>query len=863
MDSRCKLVCLLTSILMTSPFAIAQNSAVSLSSSQSVVTDPNHFIGLDGAVAGFFHHTRKLDFLYGGQDHSRSTPNEFWYLATNNGNGTFTRTAATPCDYVPNFSTDLDGDGIWDIWCSSSSTVQYGDGNGGFSAPYHYPSGSTADVLDAVAADFNGDGRPDLALITVGRQLQILLNQGSRVFTLVHTYPLPAVSGTPAVKLVAEDLNGDHKFDLVVIYGGSNSSVTPYTATSAGAFTQGSTTSIGAFVPAIISAAGRDVNRDGYGDIALITGSGVKFMFGTPAGAFVAGPAIASAGAGCFAGASGAWKGLSCLVLADLSGDGNVDLAIAGTTRGTSFNPQSYVRVYTGNGQGQFSAATQYSIPSFPKVLIAGDVNGTGRLDLTVATEAQIGITILRNIGNGRFASAVTTPAPNAQGLVAADFNRDGKPDIAVVNTPTCAAPCNGSVTHAYGSGSTWFNTPSRQTIGMHGAAIATGDLNHDGFLDLVVTNATPGDNADLSVLMGNASGSFQPAANHTLGSLSQDAFLADVNKDGKLDLIEDGGVALGKGDGTFGPLTAFPAGLAFGATNRFTVADFNGDGNPDVAFAAPDSTGNYGTIQILLGNGAGGWSVGQNIFSSQPISYITAGTIRPGKPIELVYSYNGINGIGNGYQDNTGVLNVPGNGDGTFDDTVGGAHITGGDYAYQFFGPVAIGDFNGDGKPDVGVTDPYDGEFAVAPGNGDDTFGPVAIYSADNNATGIATADFDGNKLTDVILSSNDGLTRLYGLPVPTVLPGQLNFSGAAGGTQTVSIKNTLPSAVSIGAAIPVDPSPFAIQSSTCGTSLAPGSTCTITVVIETVNGLVSHGDLIIAANGAQIEDVPLSYFP
>ena len=137
---------------------------------------------------------------------------------------------------------------------------------------------------------------------------------------------------------------------------------------------------------------------------------------------------------------------------------------------------------------------------------------------------------------------------------------------------------------------------------------------------------------------------------------------------------------------------------------------------------------------------------MGQNIFSNQLITYITAGIIRPGKPIELVFSYNGINGIGNGIQLNTGVLTVPGNGDGTFDDTPGGAPITGGDYAYQFFGPVAIGDFNGDGKPDVGVTDPFDGEFAVAPGNGDGTFGPIAIYSADNNASGIATADFDGN---------------------------------------------------------------------------------------------------------------------
>ena len=857
--------CLLAGAVLAILPALGQNNAVRLASSQSIVTDPDHFIGSHGAVAGFFHRNRKLDFLYGGQDHSRSTPSDFYYLATNNGNGTFTTTPAAPCDYVPNFSTDLDGDGIWDIWCSNSSTVEYGDGNGGFSAAYGYPPGSFPDAIDAVAADFNGDGRPDIAVITVSRQLQIFLNQGSRVFTSVHTYPLPSFTGpAPAIKLLAEDLNGDHKYDLVVIYGGANSSVTPYVATSGGAFTQGATTGIGAFVPAVISAAGRDVNHDGYGDIAVITGSGAKFMLGTPGGAFVPGPAIASPGAGCSAGSSGTTKGLSCLVLAELSGDGNVDLAITGTTwvSPTFAVAESYVRVYIGNGQGQFSSATQYSIPSFPKVLIAGDVNGTGRLDLTVATEAQAGLTVLRNVGNGRFSSAITTPAPNTQGIVAADFNRDGKPDIAAVNTPSCAAPCNGAVTVAMGSGSTYFNAPSRNPIGMHGASIAAGDLNHDGFLDLVVTNATAGDNSDVAVLLGTAAGSFLPARNYTLGSLSHDAFLADVNKDGKLDLIEDGGVALGKGDGTFGPLTAFPAGLGFGVTNSFTVADFNGDGNPDVAFAAPDQSGNYGTIQILLGNGSGGWSVGQNFSLSQLITFITAGIIRPGKPIDLVVSYNGINGIGNGSQVNTGVAVVPGNGDGTFDENAQTDAIIGGDYAYQFFGPVAIGDFNGDGKPDVGVTDPFDGEFAVAPGYGDGTFGPAALYSAVNNASGIATADFDGNGLSDVILSSADGLTRLYAQPVPSVSPGRLNFPVSVGSTtQTVIVKNTLASAVSITAAISMMPSIFSIPGSTCGASLAPGASCTITVEAAGGGGSVAPGDLLIASNGIQIIDLPLTY--
>ena len=216
-------------------------------------------------MAGFFHQNRKLDFVYGGTDHSRGTPAEY---------------------------SNLDGDGIWDIWCSSSSAVDYGDGQGGFSGPFHYPAGSTDGVRDAVAADFNGDGRTDIAVLTQAGTLEILLNEGSRVFTLVHTYPLPSFTGTmPVVKLVAEDLNGDHKYDLVVIYGGASASFTPYFATSGGAFTQGPTSSIGATLD-FVNAAGRDVNRDGYDDIAVTTSTGVKLMLGTASGSFVSGTTL-------------------------------------------------------------------------------------------------------------------------------------------------------------------------------------------------------------------------------------------------------------------------------------------------------------------------------------------------------------------------------------------------------------------------------------------------------------------------------------------------------------------------------------------------------------------------------------------
>src|SRR5437764_6692791 len=115
--------CVLASALVICFDAFGQNSAISFASSQTAAS-ARGLIGIQGAVAGFFHHNRKLDFVYGGRDQSRSFPIEYSNLATNNGNGTFTSTPANDCDLVPNFATDLDGDGIWDIWCSGSSSVQ-------------------------------------------------------------------------------------------------------------------------------------------------------------------------------------------------------------------------------------------------------------------------------------------------------------------------------------------------------------------------------------------------------------------------------------------------------------------------------------------------------------------------------------------------------------------------------------------------------------------------------------------------------------------------------------------------------------------------------------------------------------------
>src|ERR1019366_4889150 len=233
---------------------------------------------------------------------------------------------------------------------------------------------------------------------------------------------------------------GDTLPDVALIYGGN---ITPFLSTHGGALTRGTTYAIGATAsgaPAVIA----DVNHDGFGDIAIPTVSGVKFMLGSSSGQLKSGSTVTVAG-------------VPAIALADFNNDGAMDLAVAGTLPPYSISP-SFVNVYLGNNSGTFGAPTVYSTGNMPVSLIAGDFYGKGRIDLMTFNAGDAGLTLLQNIGGGHFQGATVTHSSNATGIVAGDFNRDGKQDVAVVNTPNCKSPCKGTVTVFPGTGSNYFN---------------------------------------------------------------------------------------------------------------------------------------------------------------------------------------------------------------------------------------------------------------------------------------------------------------------------------------------------------------------------------------------------------------------
>src|SRR5262249_30393592 len=156
------------------------------------------------------------------------------------------------------------------------------------------------------------------------------------------------------------------------------------------------------------------------------------------------------------------------------------------------------------------------------------------------------------------------------------------------------------------GRGDGTFAGPAAFPVGTGCRALAVGDVNGDGALDVVTVNSPSFTDGSYSVLLGNGDGTFRRVNNYALALAPGAAALADVNNDGVLDLVVTVnpfsgpggvGVLLGNGDGTFGPARVFPTGPT---PRSLVVADLNGDGSPDVATANTEAN----VVSVLLGNG-------------------------------------------------------------------------------------------------------------------------------------------------------------------------------------------------------------------------------------------------------------------
>jgi len=539
-------------------------------------------------------------------------------------------------------TADFDGDGRLDLAVQNgrenSSTVLemsilLGNGDGTFGAPTQYGDigRGRGQIL---AADFDADGRPDVALIACcnSRNVSFLLNTGNGSFS--ESFPRV---GYNAVGLAAGDADGDGHLDLAVanfdsddvsiLRGDGRGGFAPAVQVPAGNgpgslaladvdrdgrldLTVGNELSgtvltrfgngDGTFGTPARAIAGTypqdlvfgDFDHDGHADLAVtqawtffdpITG-GVSLLPGLGDGTFGAQTTLA------------ADPGRGPALAADLNGDGVTDLAVGNL-------PDGGLSVFLSRGDGTFDPERTYPTGAGPATILDGDLDGDGLRDLVVVNEGLYypttpgGVSILLGIGGGLFGATGDVPAgPAPASGVIGEFNGDGRTDLAVVNRDTSGTG-NGQVLILLGDGRGGFAPGTVLTAGIASWQIAAADFDADGHEDLAVANLGPfvcSDpcKGDVSLFLGAGDGSFAPGARVTTGGAPVRIVVADVNRDGRPDLVtanasEDIGVLLGNGDGTFAPPLRF--GMA-GYPYAFGVADLDGDGLPDLSVTSDDA---------------------------------------------------------------------------------------------------------------------------------------------------------------------------------------------------------------------------------------------------------------------------------
>jgi hypothetical protein len=736
-------------------------------------------------------------------------------------------TGASPSAMV---AADFRRDGKIDLAIANENagtvSILLGKLNGSFQTRVDYPVGS--DPIGDVAADFNGDGKPDLAVANQNDStVSVLFGNGdgtfqSQIVIAVGTLPTSFASG---------DFNGDHKVDLITSCPGAGV-VSVLLNNGDGSFTRVDSSS-GVFSPDISRLAVGDFNQDGNLDVVVSSNTLQKLFLlaGDGNGSFQSPSAISNSAIG----------GVYALFAADVNHDGKPDLV-------ANIGGPSGIEVLLGKGDGTFLQPV-ISPSESPISVAITDLNGDGRPDLAVTNPIINSVDLYIGKGDGSFAKpksvglSQTVYGPNS--TVAADFNGDGKVDLAVAETNFP----HGKISVVLGNGKGTFGTPHNSSL--VSAAINNqdemlmGDFNGDGKPDLVIMDDY---STGFQVLLGNGDGTFQPPIDTQLNT-SLNFAVGDFNSDGKTDVVVTTSangqtlvsIYLSNGDGTFRLGVQFAE--SFGG---ITVADVNNDRKLDLVFTS------FGQpLLVMLGNGDGTFQ--KPIFGPSAI-YSGPAVIRDfngdAKPDIAVGTYNGI-------------ALLQGNGDGTFQSPVYS------NSTIQFCCQMVAADVNHDGKPDlINVVNSYVSVYVML-GNGDGTFQPARTYNANGQvfSGNMVTGDFNSDGVADIGLTIQNVFTgktmvSTY-LSTPTIssFPSSLNFGTLNVGTTSLAMQiqvanhgnaKLLISSIGITGDF--------LEQNNCGTGLAIGHSCAVQVYFKPTAKGVRSGALIIKENAvAGTQRIPL----
>jgi hypothetical protein len=736
--------------------------------------------------------------------------------------------------------------------------------SGSFSPQVTYATGNGPFAI--ATADFNNDGNPDLAITNLfDDTVTILLGSSNGTFTTAATVAV----GTEPVAIATGLFTSSSNIDLAVVNLGSNT-VSILIGNGDGTFQPQTTFATGA-VPRSVTVG--NFSNNGISDLAVVNSGAntLTILMGNGSGSFT--PTATSPST----------DNLPYWVTAgDFNNDGIPDLAVTNEGSDSGQVVAGTVSVFLGNGDGTFQARLDNTVGIIPTFVWAADFNGNGNLDLAVVNSDSNTVSVLLGNGNGTF----QTQAQFGVGdfpitLAAADFNGDGKADLAVANSVSDA------ITVLLGDGDGTFVERTTTGVGTAPDGVATGLFNADSFLDVAVANAGA---STISVLLGTGNGNFTVGSTPATGTGPAGLASADFNNDGKADLasanltVNTVSVLLGNGDGTFGTHNDFatgtgPVAVAYGV--------FTSNGIEDLVTANSSAK----TISVLLGNGDGTFQKHTDFTVGTTPMAVAVGSLRNNGILDLAVADFGSNQVsillgtgtgsfgaqttfttgfepsgialgdfnGDGKLDiataNNGTVSVLlGNGDGTFQKHQDFSAGAPGTCSPAVCGStdIAVGDFNGDGKLDVvvsnsvGNVDP--GTASVLLGNGDGTLQPQVQYATGVEPLAVTAGSFTTTSGLDFVAvnSTSANITLFLNDPVISLFPPSINFGtvnvGSTGGPITLTVTN--PSDATLDISSVTTAAPFS-QTSNCVTNLAPGASCTASVSFAPTAGGTSNGSL------------------